>query len=71
MDVARDGIAIYQAVDDDLPEPQPKTPHAALEMAREYFEEWLPTATDFFDSAKDAIVSDDIALAFAAILAAD
>lgn len=55
MDVARDGIAIYQAVDDDLPEPQPKTPHAALEMAREYFEEWLPTASDFFDSAKDAI----------------
>ncbi|MGB3846153.1 MAG: HEPN domain-containing protein [Sphingopyxis sp.] len=44
MDVARDGIALYQAIDDDLPEPQPKTPHAALEMAQEYFEEWLPSA---------------------------
>src|SRR3546814_1622773 len=46
MDVARDGIAIYQAVDDELPEPQPKTPHAALEMAREYYDEWFSTATD-------------------------
>jgi predicted nucleotidyltransferase/HEPN domain-containing protein len=44
IDVARDGIAVYQAVDDELPEPQPKTPHAALEMAQEYFDEWLPAA---------------------------
>ncbi len=44
MDVARDGIAIYQAVDDDLPEPKPKTPHAALEMAQEYFDEWFASA---------------------------
>jgi predicted nucleotidyltransferase/HEPN domain-containing protein len=51
MDVARDGIAIYQAVDDELPEPQPKTPHAALEMAREYFEEWFPSATGMFSTA--------------------
>ena len=50
MDVARDGIAIYQAVDDELPEPQPKTPHAALEMAREYFEEWYPSGGEFFDN---------------------
>ncbi|WP_422060803.1 HEPN domain-containing protein [Sphingopyxis sp.] len=49
MDVARDGIAIYQAVDDELPEPQPKTPHAALEMAREYFEDWFPSANEFAD----------------------
>ncbi|WP_422059569.1 HEPN domain-containing protein [Sphingopyxis sp.] len=50
MDVARDGIAIYQAVDDELPEPQPKTPHAALEMAREYFDEWYPSGGEFFDN---------------------
>ncbi|MDT7529064.1 HEPN domain-containing protein [Sphingopyxis sp. SE2] len=49
MDVARDGIAIYQAVDDELPEPQPKTPHAALEMAQEYFDEWFPSAGEFAD----------------------
>lgn len=50
MDVARDGIAIYQAVDDELPEPQPKAPHAALEMAREYFDEWYPSGGEFFDN---------------------
>src|SRR3546814_4865549 len=46
MDVARDGIALYQAVADELPEPQPKTPHAALEMALEYFDEWLPRSEE-------------------------
>jgi predicted nucleotidyltransferase/HEPN domain-containing protein len=45
MDVARDGIALYQAEDDELPEPQPKSPHEALEMAREYFDEWWSAAT--------------------------
>jgi len=55
MDIARDGIALYQAVDDDLPEPQPKTPHAALEMAQEYFDEWLPSGSEFFETAQFAI----------------
>jgi predicted nucleotidyltransferase/HEPN domain-containing protein len=44
MDIARDGIALYQSDATDLPEPQPKTPDQALAMAREYFEEWLPSA---------------------------
>ena len=52
MDVAGDGIALYQQVDDDLPEPQPKTPHAALEMAREYFDEWLPAAQGMQETAE-------------------
>ena len=55
MDVARDGIAIYQAVDDELPEPQPKSPHAALEMAREYYDEWLPSARRKYKLSLDAI----------------
>src|SRR3954471_19120254 len=44
MDVARDGIAIYQSEDSELAEPKPKTPDQALAMAREYFEEWMPQA---------------------------
>jgi predicted nucleotidyltransferase/HEPN domain-containing protein len=44
MDIARDGIALYQSDPTDLPEPQPKTPEQALAMAREYFEEWMPAA---------------------------
>ena len=54
IDVAGDGIALYQAVDDDLPEPQPKTPHAALEMAREYHEEWSASGSEFFETAQFA-----------------
>lgn len=55
MDIARDGIALYQAVDDEFPEPQPKTPHAALELAREYFDEWSSGSSEFFETAKFAM----------------
>lgn len=44
MDVRQDGIALYQFDDSELHVPKPKTPGQALVMAREYFEEWLPTA---------------------------
>lgn len=52
MDIARDGIALYQSDPADLPEPKPKTPAQALELAREYFEEWLPSANKRFDGAE-------------------
>ena len=52
MDIARDGIALYQSDPTDLPEPQPKTPAQALAMAREYFEEWLPSATGNLDTGR-------------------
>ncbi|WP_017183295.1 nucleotidyltransferase [Sphingobium xenophagum] len=48
MDIARDGIALYQSDPADLPEPQPKTPAQALALAREYFEEWHPGGDSFF-----------------------
>lgn len=51
MDVAREGIALYQNDDSELHEPRPKTPEQALAMAKEYFEEWFPAAADFKDSA--------------------
>ncbi len=54
MDVARDGIAIYQSDDSKFHEPQPKTPDQALDMAKEYFDEWLPSATDFLIGYHDA-----------------
>lgn len=44
MDIARDGIALYQSDDTELHQPKPKTPKQALGMAREYFEEWFPSA---------------------------
>lgn len=54
MDVAQDGIALYQSDDSELAEPQPKSPHEALDMAREYFDEWFPSAREFFDGSGDA-----------------
>jgi predicted nucleotidyltransferase/HEPN domain-containing protein len=52
MDIARDGIALYQSEDTGFHEPKPKTPQQALAMAREYFEEWYPSASKRFDGAK-------------------
>jgi HEPN domain-containing protein len=52
MDVARDGIALYQSDDTELHQPKPKTPHAALKMAKEYFEEWMPAASGMLETAK-------------------
>lgn len=51
MDVARDGIAIYQSDDAELHQPKPKTPQQALGMAREYFKEWFPSASVFLETA--------------------
>ena len=55
MDVAKDGIALYEADDSELHTPKPKTPEQALKMAKEYFEEWMPAADDFMESAKHLI----------------
>src|SRR5690554_536330 len=44
MDVAKEGIALYEADDRQLHVPKPKTPEQALAMAKEYFEEWMPLA---------------------------
>ena len=52
MDVRRDGIALYQTVDDELHEPKPKTLPQALGMAEEYFDEWFPAAMQRFELSK-------------------
>ena len=51
MDVAADGIAIYESDDVELHTPKPKTPAQALTMANEYFEEWLPNGEQSFETA--------------------
>lgn len=52
MDIAKEGIALYQSDDTDLPEPKPKTPKQALAMAKEYFEEWMPSGAEFLEGFK-------------------
>ena len=54
IDVRADGIAVYQSEDSELPEPKPKSPAQALALAKEYFEEWLPSAMQRFELAKIA-----------------
>ncbi len=55
MDVARDGIALYEFDDKELHKPKPKTPEQALAMAREYFDEWFPAAMRKSKLSSDAI----------------
>jgi predicted nucleotidyltransferase/HEPN domain-containing protein len=47
IDVAKEGIALYQSDGTDLPEPKPKTPEQALALAKEYFQEWWPSGAGF------------------------
>ncbi|RIV76143.1 HEPN domain-containing protein [Pelagerythrobacter aerophilus] len=54
MEVAKDGIALYEADDRELATPKPKTPEQALEAAREYFDEYLPSALQFLIQGKEA-----------------
>lgn len=52
IDVAKDGIALYQADDSTLHTPKPKTPQQALVMAKEYYDEWFPSAMKRFEISK-------------------
>lgn len=55
MDVASEGIALYQADESELHQPKPKTPAQAQAMAKEYFEEWYPTGGQFFRQYQHAV----------------
>lgn len=55
MEVVKDGIALYEADDRELAAPKPKTAQQALDAAREYFEEWMPSAAGFLDTSKYAL----------------
>ncbi|WP_447725665.1 HEPN domain-containing protein [Sphingomonas koreensis] len=52
MDVAREGIALYQIDDTDLLQPKPKTAEQAYALAKEYFDEWFPSAAGLLETAR-------------------
>jgi len=52
MDVAKDGIALYEFDEKPLHKPKPKTPEQAVAMAKEYFDEWFPAAMKRFGGAQ-------------------
>ncbi|MGF7170810.1 putative nucleotidyltransferase/HEPN domain-containing protein [Sphingobium xanthum] len=55
MDIAKDGIALYQSDETLLHQPKPKSPQQALTMAREYFDEGFPSSMRRFKLAQDGI----------------
>lgn len=55
VDIARDGIALYDLPCHALATPMPVTTSDAYAMAQGYFDEWFESASDFFQSAEDAI----------------
>src|SRR3546814_14873748 len=59
MEGAKDGMALYEADDRELATPKPKTPEQALAMAREYFEDWLPSAQSFHRGFRHAVDDGD------------
>ena len=50
LDVVKDGVVLYQSDDSELATPKPKRPADALKLAREYYEEWFPSAGEFFET---------------------
>ncbi|MBA2920648.1 HEPN domain-containing protein [Sphingomonas sp. MAH-20] len=55
VDIARDGIALYELPCHPLATPKPLTAADARRMATEYFERWLPSAETFFQNAADNV----------------
>ncbi|MHA6766753.1 HEPN domain-containing protein [Sphingobium ummariense] len=53
MEVAKDGIALYEADDRELREPKPKTADQALAAAQEYFEEYYPSAVVWLNTSRE------------------
>lgn len=54
MDILREGIALFEEPDHPFVDPEPLAPAAALKEAREYFEEWFESASNFYGLAADA-----------------
>ncbi|HET9637670.1 MAG TPA: HEPN domain-containing protein [Allosphingosinicella sp.] len=47
MDIAREGVALYQSDERNLSESKPRTSSEAFALAKEYFEEWHPGGDSF------------------------
>ena len=54
LEMAKEGIALYESDERELHQPKPKTPKDALVMARDYFAEWHPSAGSFYRGYLDA-----------------
>ncbi len=55
MEVAKDGVALYEVDDSELATPKPKTPAQALTAAKEYFEEYMPAAEYSLERSRSSL----------------
>ena len=55
MEIAKDGVILYQSDDKELGKPKPKTPEMALQAAQDYFEEYMGDAMNFLKLYRHAI----------------
>ncbi|WP_174278837.1 nucleotidyltransferase and HEPN domain-containing protein [Sphingomonas bacterium] len=60
VDIARDGIALYELPCHPLATPMPLTPPDAYQMAQGYYDHWLPSVGAFIRGASYAIADGDI-----------
>lgn len=63
VDIARDGIVLYELPCHSLATPMPLTAADAYQMAQGYFDEYFESATDFLQSANDAVARSKTKLA--------
>lgn len=56
MELAKDGIALYEADEREFHSPKPKTPQQALDTATEYFEDGMASAMSRQKLAQYAVV---------------
>lgn len=55
VDIARDGIALYELPQHELATPMPLTPADAYQMASDYFDDWLAKIDDAIEIAQFCI----------------
>ena len=55
MEVAKDGLALYEADGSELATPKPKTAEQALTAAKEYCEEYMPAAQYSLERARNSL----------------
>lgn len=53
IDIVEDAIALYQSDESELATPRPKSAADALALTEEYFEDWYPSAGEFYDTFND------------------
>ncbi|HQS97920.1 MAG: nucleotidyltransferase [Novosphingobium sp. 17-62-19] len=55
MDILKDGIVLFEEPGFPFVEPMPLTREQALKETQDYFNDWFESASDFLDSANDAV----------------